>query len=180
MKRNIVAIIGSLCKDSSNIKLVNRIAELTEAFFTITLFQDLADLPHFNPDIDQDNPPASIASFRTLIAHADGVLICTPEYIFSLPSGLKNALEWCVSTTIFTEKIVGLITASASGEKAHEELGLIMHTLGARFNPETTLLIKGIKGKLNATGELLDTGIQYEIECFIQAFAKALNVQNLL
>ena len=69
-------------------------------------------------------------------------MICTPEYIFSLPSGLKNAIEWCVATTVFSEKPIGVITASADGQKGHEELQMIIKTVMARFTTETTLLIQ--------------------------------------
>ncbi len=64
-------------------------------------------------DLDGENPPEAVLAFRKQIAAADGVLICTPEYVFTLPGSLKNALEWCVSTTIFSQKPTGLITASA-------------------------------------------------------------------
>lgn len=53
-----------------------------------------------------------------------------------------------VSTIVFTDKPTALITASASGEKAHEDLKLIMRTLGATFNQQTQVLIQGVKGKL--------------------------------
>ena len=68
--------------------------------------------------------------FRKSIEEADAVLICTPEYVFSLPGILKNALEWTVSTTVFSDKPTALLTASSSGEKAHESLLLVMKTLG--------------------------------------------------
>ncbi|WP_230470731.1 NADPH-dependent FMN reductase [Flavobacterium cheongpyeongense] len=85
--------------------------------------------------------------FRDKIIAAEGIIICTSEYVFSLPGSLKNALEWCVSTTIFSTKRVGLITASASGETVHEQLLLIMKTLEAKFQKERQLLIAGIRGK---------------------------------
>ncbi|MCW3124402.1 MAG: putative NADPH-dependent reductase, partial [Bacteroidetes bacterium] len=72
----------------------------------------------------------------------------TPEYVFSLPGVLKNALEWTVSTRVWADKPVALITAAASGEKAHESLQLIMKTIEAKFDESTTLLIQGAKGKV--------------------------------
>jgi len=63
------------------------------------------------------------------------------EYVFSIPNGLKNVIEWCVATTVFADKPSGLITASANGQKGHEELLLIMKTAMAKFTSETTLLI---------------------------------------
>ena len=101
-------------------------------------------------------------------------MICTPEYVFSLPGSLKNALEWCVSTTVLSHKPVGLITASASGEKAQEQLRLIMKTLETNFNEETELLIKGIKGKMNDQGKITDHKTMEEIKKFITSFKKLL------
>src|SRR5690606_18112041 len=104
-------------------------------------------LPHFDPERAIDNTPETILNFRQSIENADGLLICTPEYVFSIPSGLKNAIEWCVATNVFSGKPTGLITASANGESGHAELQLIMKTVMADFTSETTLLINGIKGK---------------------------------
>jgi len=100
------------------------------------------------------------------------MIICTPEYVFSIPSGLKNAIEWCVSTNIFSAKPTGLITASASGKKGHEELQLIMQTVMARFTAGTTLLIQGIKGKINEQGEITDNKTKDELLQFVEAFMK--------
>ncbi|MDR0194078.1 MAG: NAD(P)H-dependent oxidoreductase [Myroides sp.] len=55
--------------------------------------------------------------FRELIQKTDGILISTLKYIFSIPSGLKNALEWCVSASTFINKPLGTITASAHGKR---------------------------------------------------------------
>jgi hypothetical protein len=57
---------------------------------------------------------------------------------------------------VFSDKPVGLITASAHGAKGHEELQLIMRTVMPKFTDETTLLIQGIKGKINERGEIVD------------------------
>ena len=128
-------------------------------YFHATIYPDLKALPHFDADLSLEDTPQAVIDFRAQIEKADGVLICTPEYIFSIPSGLKNALEWCVSTTVFSDKPVALITASAAGEKGHEELQLIMRTLMAVINEETCLLIQGVKGKVGAAGAIDDPKI---------------------
>lgn len=174
-KKRILAIIGSTRTNSSNLKLIKKLEELTTEIFEITFFEGLSELPHFNPDLDNENPPSQIVEFRQQIADSDGVIICTPEYVFSLPGSLKNAIEWCVSTTILSQKTVGLITASASGEKGHEELKLVMKTLETRFTEETALLIKGIKGKFDNEGNLTDTKTIDRLKSFIYAFDKHLN-----
>jgi chromate reductase len=79
-----------------------------------------------------------------------------------------------VATTIFTDKPVGVITASANGEKAHEELQLITKTLGARLSEETSLLIQGIKGKIDARGQFTDEKTKDAFERFVDSFKRFL------
>ena len=169
-KKNILAIIGSASSNSANLKLVEQIGIMTANTFNLNIYTDLKTLPHFDPQLSESNPPTAIIELRNAIQNADGILFCTPEYIFSIPSGLKNAIEWCIATTIFTDKPTGLITASASGEKAHEELQLIMKTAMAKFNNETTLLISGIKGKFDHQGNFTDDETQKQLLNFIDAF----------
>ncbi len=169
-KKRILAIIGSASQNSANQKLVNLFSSLTADYFEVKIMSDLKTLPHFDPELSTTNPPNETEAFRHEIEIADGVLICTPEYIFSIPSGLKNAIEWCVATTVFTDKPLGIITASASGEKGHEELQLIMKTLMTKFTEETLLLIQGIKGKINDEGEINHVETLNELNKFIAAF----------
>ena len=116
-KKNILVIIGSASENSANEKLVDNLATLTKGIFKLIIIKDLKILSHFDPELSISNPPKEILDFRNKIENADGIVISTPEYIFSIPAGLKNAIEWCVSTTVFTDKPVGLITASANGIK---------------------------------------------------------------
>ncbi|MFA6945228.1 MAG: NADPH-dependent FMN reductase [Pedobacter sp.] len=174
-KKNIFVIIGSASSNSANLKLVEKIASLTENKFNLTIFKDLKTLPHFDPELSTDNPPILIVEFRNAIEKADGIIICTPEYVFSIPSGLKNAIEWCISTTIFSEKPCGLITASANGLKGHEELQIIMKTVMAKFRAETTLLIQGIKLKFDEQNNIIDLVTIQKLINFIKAFENLLS-----
>ena len=169
-RKNIFAIVGSASENSSNLKLIQRFADLTQEEFFLTIFDDLKKLPHFSPEHSLKDTPKVILDFRAYIAKADGILICTPEYVFSIPSGLKNAIEWCISTTVFYQKPIGLITASASGYKGHEELKLIMKTVEANFTEQTTLLIQGVKGKINELGIITDSKTQEDLSSFIEAY----------
>ncbi len=169
-KIKIFAITGSTRKNSSNFKILKFISEKINNRFEIEIFEDLEAIPHFNPDLDNEFPPEKVISLRSKIVQADGILICTPEYVFSLPGSLKNALEWCISTTIFSNKKVGLITASASGEMAHEQLLLIMKTLEAKFVNDSQLLIQGVRGKIDETGKIVNLQTLEELELFIKDF----------
>jgi chromate reductase, NAD(P)H dehydrogenase (quinone) len=178
VQKNILAIIGSASQNSANQLLVHLFVADTKDYFNVTIFNHLKALPHFNPELSLDSVPKEIVALRKAIEQADGVLICSPEYVFSIPSGLKNALEWCVSTTVFSNKPVGLITASAHGQKGHEELQLIMKTLTAKFTPDTILLIQGIKGKINERGELTDAQTTDAFHAFVNSFQLLLSAKE--
>jgi NAD(P)H-dependent FMN reductase len=143
----VLAIIGSASRNSINLQVVEYIRQLLAGRLHVIIFDELRLLPHFDPELSTSNVPEPVLAFRKQVEDADGILICTPEYVFSIPAGLKNAIEWCVATTVFTNKPCGLITASSSGAKAHEELQLLMRTLMADIRPDTTLLIQAPKAK---------------------------------
>ena len=136
----------------------------------VTLYTNLTELPYFNQDVTNEQAPQSVKDFRKAIERADGILICTPEYVFSLPGILKNALEWTVSTTLFTEKPAMLITASSSGQKAHESLLLVMNTLGVKTNEELCLLISGVRSKLDAQGNVTSDDLKKQLAEMVAAF----------
>ena len=171
-KFKILGINGSASENSSNLGLLNLIGTMGGDCIELNILDDLSNLPHFNTKFTNGNLPASIISLHDKIMSADGIIISTPEYVFSIPSRLKNLLEWCVAETILTDKPVGLITASANGIKGHEELLLIMKTLQSKCTDECSLLIQGIKGKFNDSGEILDRELIEQLHHFHEAFYK--------
>ncbi len=56
----------------------------------MSIFNDLTTLPHFKTELTSENAPPQITDFRTLIKNADGIIISTPEYVYSIPRGLKK------------------------------------------------------------------------------------------
>jgi NAD(P)H-dependent FMN reductase len=167
---NVIGINGSASQNSSNLAILKALKTMGKEAFNLIIIDDLSILPHFRTELTDENIPEKIIGFRKQIENADGIIICTPEYVFSIPSGLKNAIEWCVSTTVFSDKPIGLITASASGEKGHKELKLIMKTVQTFFTEQTTLLIQGVKRKIN--GGILDDKTKSELENLSQSFIK--------
>ncbi len=153
----ILAISGSTRAKSSNEAILSFIKKTYKETCEVTVFKGIYNLPHFNPDIDQEKPPQEVVDFRQLIEKSDAVIICTPEYVFSLPGTLKNSLEWTVSTNVFSYKPIGLIVASSLGEKAMESLDIIMKTLIQTEVPNNVkLLISGSRAKFNSEGKLTD------------------------
>jgi chromate reductase len=89
---DILAISGSLRRASVNTGLLRAAAELAPEDVTITLY-DLSRLPFYNADLDADLPD-SVRELRERILAADALLIATPEYNYSFPGILKNAIDW--------------------------------------------------------------------------------------
>jgi chromate reductase len=91
-KLNILGIVGSLRKASYNHFLLKTAKELVPSGAALELFE-LQGIPVFNQDEEMAPPPAVIELKRRILA-ADAILFATPEYNYSLPGGLKNAIDW--------------------------------------------------------------------------------------
>ncbi|MGV3589182.1 MAG: NADPH-dependent FMN reductase [Adhaeribacter sp.] len=174
IRKKILAVSGSLRSNSVNELLLSYLAERYTESLDIQVYNDLAELSHFNPDLDNETLPVSVSNFRAEIEAADGIIICTPEYVFSLPGVLKNALEWTVSTTIFSGKPVALIVASGQGEKAYEALILIMNTLGAKIGEHAKLLISGARSKIKTQGNISDALTAKELDTLMQSLLETI------
>jgi len=93
---HLAGISGSLRKDSFNTKLLKAAVDLLPAETTMDILS-FADIPLYNADLDKPVAPArpyAVQQFRDELAKADGLLIVSPEYNYSMPGGLKNALDW--------------------------------------------------------------------------------------
>ena len=89
---NIIAISGSLRKDSYNTLLVKALAKLAPPEMQIEIVE-IGNLPTYNQD-DETAFPASAKNLKDKIEKADGIIIATPEYNRSIPGVLKNAIDW--------------------------------------------------------------------------------------
>jgi chromate reductase len=171
---SILAISGSTRPNSVNEQIIKWLADHYRARATITLYDRIGDLPHFRSDLIDEKAPSPVKAFYEAISRADAVLICTPEYVFSLPGSLKNALDWTVSTTLFTDKPTALIVASSSGAKAFETLQLIMTTLGSRIPEEARLLIPAVKTKVSEQGQPLDRSLAEQLDRLVEELIRSI------
>lgn len=89
---NIVAISGSLRKDSFNTALLRSLQALAPEGMQITI-ADISGIPLFSQDLEA-SVPTSVQTLKSSIGAADGVIIATPEYNRSVPGVLKNAIDW--------------------------------------------------------------------------------------
>ncbi|MFC9692543.1 NADPH-dependent FMN reductase [Kribbella sp. NPDC056951] len=112
----ILGISGSLRAGSLNTALLRAAQKYAPAGVTIDLYDGLAELPHYNGDLDtEENLPVQARELRDLIRAADGVLIATPEYNYSIPGALKNAIDWAsrpAATSSLLHKPVAIMGAA--------------------------------------------------------------------
>src|SRR5438309_1321209 len=134
----VLAISGSLRRDSHNRKLLRAAAELFPRDIEVELWDGLKAVPPYDEEDDTEPAPAAVARLRAAIAGADALLIATPEYNSSIPGQLKNALDWAsrpVATNALRNKPVAVIGASTGGFGAvwaQAELRKVLAALGAR------------------------------------------------
>ena len=177
----ILAISGSLRAESTNTILVRAIAALAPVNMDFTFYTGLGDLPHFSPDLDTANPPASVQTLRELLKAADGVLICTPEYAYGMPGTLKNALDWTVSSGNFMNKPVVALSASPNavgGERAQASLILTLGALSAQVVDGAKLSVPLVRTKLRANGEISDLATVEALKASLAALAQAITAQD--
>jgi NAD(P)H-dependent FMN reductase len=129
----ILAISGSLRAVSSNTAVLRATARLAPDGVEIVLFEGLASLPFFNPDLDGDTVPNTVAAFRRWVGEADGMLISSPEYARGVAGVLKNGLDWLVGSSEFPNKPVALINTSPRATHALAALTLTLETMSAQL-----------------------------------------------
>jgi NAD(P)H-dependent FMN reductase len=108
----VIGISGSLKRESANSALLRTIA--AEHPGALDVWEGLAGLPYFVPDLDGGEP---VRSLRRAVERADVVLIATPEYEGGMPGVLKNALDWLVGTGELYGKIVVVVSAAPAVER---------------------------------------------------------------
>jgi chromate reductase, NAD(P)H dehydrogenase (quinone) len=134
----------------------------------------LANLPHFNPDLETTAIPA-VMDLKAQVKWADGLLICSPEYAHGVPGVLKNALDWLVSDEDFAGKPIALLNASPRATHAQASLVEILTTMAGYIVPEASIGIPLLGKNLDAAGILADPELasilRKAIEDFVQAIA---------
>ncbi|MEH5013074.1 NADPH-dependent FMN reductase [Phytobacter diazotrophicus] len=92
---NVVTLLGSLRKGSFNAMVARTLPKLAPAGMEVLPLPSIGDIPLYDADLQQEEGfPARIEEIAQQIREADGVVIVTPEYNYSVPGGLKNAIDW--------------------------------------------------------------------------------------
>jgi chromate reductase len=113
----ILAVSSGHRAGSSSTRLVEAPALLAPPDVEVVVYPGIGVLPHFNPDLDGDAPPAEVLDWRRKIGLGDGLVIDSPEYAHGVVGVMKNALDWLVASLEFPETPVALINPSPRAER---------------------------------------------------------------
>lgn len=125
-----LVISGSTRSNSTNTAWCRTAAVCAPRGVTVTVFGELALLPHFNPDDDHDPLPCLVAGMRASIAAADAVLFCTPEYAGTMPGSLRNLLDWTVGGTEMSDKPVAWVSVAPDPDRGRGARATLSTVLG--------------------------------------------------
>jgi chromate reductase len=175
----LLAISGSLRRDSHNTRLLRAAALALPSGVELELYDGLAALPPYSEDTDVDPAPAAVEELRARIAAADALLISTPEYNASIPGVLKNAIDW--ASRPFPDNalrgkpvaVIGASTGLFGAVWAQAELRKVLHHAGADALEEE-LPVALADQAFAPTGELIDPELQQGLVELVDALAREL------
>jgi chromate reductase len=179
----ILAISGSLRRDSHNTRLLRHAAEQAPEGVEIELYDDLKAIPPYDEDDDVQPAPAPVAKLRQAVADADGILISTPEYNSSIPGALKNAIDWVSrprATTPLQNKpaaVIGATTGQFGAIWAQTEMRKVLASTGARVIDLDLPLAKAHEA-FDADDVLIDSGHHARLDEVIKALIEAIEERN--
>ena len=157
---NIVGLCGSLRAASYNRMLLQLAASLMPPSMKLQEAQ-WREVPVFDADMLAKGMPASVAGLREQVRKADGLLIVTPEYNFSVPGGLKNLIDWLSrgEDQPFAGKPVAILSASAGpvgGARVQYDLRKVMLFVNAMTLIKPEIFVGNVATKFNAEGQCTD------------------------
>jgi NAD(P)H-dependent FMN reductase len=126
---------------------------------SVVIFDGLRMLPQFDLDLEANGPLPVVERWRQAIAGADALLVACPEYGFSLPGALKNAIDWVIGSGELESKVVGVTAAVNHPDRGRRGLAALCDTLRAvnativggapilrdeRFDTEVAALVRAL------------------------------------
>ncbi|MCK3779357.1 NAD(P)H-dependent oxidoreductase [Ensifer sesbaniae] len=168
----ILAISGSARINSTNTAMLRAVRSIAPASIDISVFDRLGDLPVFSPDLESLPLPRTVRDFIDAIAKSDGLIIASPEYVRSIPGGLKNAIDWLVSGEEIISKPIALLHASHRGDDMLASLRTVLATVSDRFTTDIFLRLHLMKMEPADVSRAVETPEnRWKVQAYLQAFA---------
>lgn len=170
---SIIGFTGSLRRNSYNKAALNAASELLPEGVNLEIV-DLARIPFFNEDLEAEGVPQVVVDFKKKIASADALLIATPEYNYSIPPVLKNALDWASRGTDspLSGKPLAIMSASPGmfgGMRAQYHLRQVCVVLNLLPLNRPEVFIMNANTKFDSEGKLMDDYSRKAISRLLQA-----------
>jgi chromate reductase len=172
----ILGISGSLRAASFNTLLLRAAAACAPASASLRLHA-IGDLPLYDADLDTEaQAPEAARALKQAIGEADALLFATPEYNYSIPGGLKNAIDWAsrpAYRSCLAGKPCGVLSASPGpigGARAQAHLKLILGGCLAPVFPAPEFLVPGVADKFDGAGNLGDAATAERLQRYMQDF----------
>ena len=178
----ILAFAGSLRKGSYNKALVRAAVEVAPENVLMEVF-DLEGIPPFNQD-DENNPSTKVVEFKEKIRSADALLIATPEYNYSIPGVLKNAIDWAsrpYRDNSLANKPVAIMSASTGmlgGGRAQYHLRQSFVFLNMQPVNKPEVMLPFAAQYVDANGKLTNEQTRMLIKQLIEALVALTNTLN--
>jgi chromate reductase, NAD(P)H dehydrogenase (quinone) len=171
----ILGISGSLRRGSYNSAALRAAQALAPQGMSIDIF-DLASIPLYNEDVKQQGFPAPVEDLRRRVKEADGVLLVTPEYNYSIPGVLKNAIDWVSRPPDqpFDGKPIAIMGASPStfgSARAQYHLRQCFVFMNGLLLNRPEVMITQAQNKFDAEGKLIDQPTREIIGTLLTSFA---------
>lgn len=177
--QHLLALPGSLRRHSCNRRLLAAAVELAPPGMEVRVYGDLAAIPLFDEDLEQETGggPAAVRHLRAEVAAADGLLVATPEYNQSIPGVLKNALDWLSRETpgpVLSGKPAAVIGATAGrwGTRlAQAAVRQVLYATDSLVLPAPALFVAGAELLFDDEGRLADPTTRTQLAAVLAAFA---------
>jgi chromate reductase, NAD(P)H dehydrogenase (quinone) len=172
-----VILLGSLRKASINGGIARALPTLAPEGVTIAPLGSIGAFPLYDADVQAEGVPAAVEAMGAAILAADGVIVVSPEYNYSVPGGLKNALDWLSRLPSNPLKGKPVLIQSASpgafgGGRMQYHLRQIFVFLDGRVFNTPEAMVGGAGTKFDAaTGDLTDEGTKAFLGKQLAAFA---------
>jgi NAD(P)H-dependent FMN reductase len=162
----LLLVTGSTRRGSTNTAALRAVHELVRpAGAETVLYEDMAALPHFDPDADHDPLPAAVAALRAEIARSDAVVFCTPEYAGTLPGAFKNLLDWTVGGGEMDRRPVSWINVAPVGRGggADATLSTVLGYVNAAVLASGGTRVTVPRAAVDDDGNVTDDGVLQEL-----------------
>jgi chromate reductase len=156
----VLGICGSLRKASLNMAALRACGELLPAGMVLDITTGIGELPLFNQDVLDAGMPEPVQRLRAQIAAADGLLIASPEYNFSVPAPLKNAIDWAsrAPNQVFQDKPIAIFSVApgpVGGARMQYDLRKMLVQLWGHVLPRPEVFVANAASKFTE-GRLTD------------------------